>query len=368
MIRSFFAVFIFILVASASHAQTQHDQRIRQSSSDVSWGELAIASPLMALEDFFVRNKNLSDAEKVRLMMKEDVRKTFFRLQALTRMLETQESEFFGEQRSYFKGIEDAIGKLDLSNSLRKESELVGSALLINHFGRQQLAAQESLLTTMKASGLWNEPEETIARLKRDFANKGSWAVGSKERQFFIDIISGYAKKLHKSVKENEFDNSDIEKGLHELRRRLRWILIQTTALDGFVQFYNEANLKAAISNWFEVAKAENPDLLMSKFMRISTPNVEKPILVPLQSFALMTELVSKIGKSKDGAEMQLYFREALDATGATVEQKNAILKKLDENLQIEEVDHQALSRQIEAQLAETKLLKEFAESLEKMN
>ncbi len=357
-----------LLAASFGEAQQRCAQVFSKVSAHTSWAQSAVEKPLDVLEDFFVKNKNLSDVEKTKLMMKEDMRKTFFRLQALARMLEPQGRDFFREQREYFKSLEDATGKLDLAAALRKEAEQIGNTRLVAHFQKQEVAAQRFLLSTMRASGLWNKPEATIAKLKRDFVDNGNWETGSKEREFLIKIISNYAKDLHKSVKENEFDNADIEKGLHELRRRLRWILIQAMSLDGFVQLQSAPKPKKEISSWFTGVRAENPELLIGKFMRTSSPVVDAPILVPQSEFALITDLVSKIGKSKDSAEMQIYFKEAMEATGASVSEKNEVLKKLDEALQAEAVDHRELARQMQSQLAETKLLKEFAENLEKMN
>lgn len=112
-----------------------------------------------ALAEFFVTNKNLSDADMTKTMMKADVRKSLFKIQALTRMLEGQNPKFFAQQRLEFKGLEDATGKLDLAASLRKMATSLEEPALIEYFGKREVQAQTEFVASMKKSGFWQAPE-----------------------------------------------------------------------------------------------------------------------------------------------------------------------------------------------------------------
>lgn len=333
-----------------------------------SWGQQIIDAELAKLNDFFVAKKGLSDTEKANAFMEADVRRSLFKLQMLSRMFEGRNEKFFAKQRAFFKLLEDATGRLDLAVSLRKTAEGLGDKQLTQAFQTKEDAARAEFIKVMKEEGLWDNSAELVKDLHRKFEDHGRWASGEKEREYLVAHIAEYAGDVHKAVKENKFDDPDIEKGLHELRRRLRWVTIEISALDGTVQVQPEGRLSDKVQVTFDKTLQERPDFLESKYIKTSTPLVDNPILIPKEKLALISDLVSIIGSKKDKAEMQIYIQEVIHSLHMPETKATALLAKLNSNLQVEHIDHQKMSREIQATLAENKLLKKFAESIAEMN
>jgi hypothetical protein len=330
----------------------------------------SLQSELDTLNEFFIKYKDMPDEVKIQALMKNDLRRSFFRLEAVSRLFYDRNPKFFTEKGRQFEVLEDALGKLDLARALREtaENEQVNEPKLVDFFFGQENRAKKNLLAEMKASGFWTEPEVTIRNLRNNFEEKGNWKSGKKEREFLLSALADYAKDLHKDVKDNKFDNPDIEKGLHDLRRHLRWVLMQVTALNGMVEFKAEGKLTQDVRAWFVELQTANPEILQSKFMRIQEVRADKPLEIPQYEFAIINELVSKIGDLKDIAEMQIYFSQALDYLGVGSMEKNQTLGKLNKFLKAQQIDHQALAREVQEKLADSKLLKQYVEKLEELN
>jgi hypothetical protein len=250
--------------------------------------------------------------------------------------------------------------------SLHKTGDGLNEKKLSERFAKQEKEAREKMIEAMKESGLWDEPEETLAELREDFADKGKWVTGKHEKTALLRIIAGYVLDLNDAVKANKFDHADIEKGLHELRRRLRWIGMQVTTLSGVVELADEASLDAKLKTLIKDAQTKNPKMMTSKYMKVEEALVDNPIQVPRQTLAMITEYVSRIGASKDNAEMQIYIEEAMK--GDDVSNKDGVDQKLQDLLKSGKVDHQAMARAIQAEIAKSNLLEVFVKKLAEMN
>lgn len=337
-------------------------------NNEKSWVLQSLESEFRILEDFFVKNKDLSDDIRIQKLLDQDLRKSFFRFQALSRMLEIQNPEFFAAKRLQFKKLEDAIGKMGLMTSLRKTAEMVGEPEIVQIFARKEAKAKEKILLKMKSSGLWNEPAMTLRALKEQFEKEGHWRPEGAESKFLLAMHAEHVTKLHAAIKANKFENPDIEKGLHELRRRLRWTLLQVVALEGIVTLNKEDGNSPEIRTWFEQLKEKDPEFLQFHYFKNQEVRVTQPLQIPLHEFAIINKLVKEIGDLKDKAEMEIYFTQAIDQLASGSAQKNKVLQKLNQFLGGQHVDHQAVAREIQLKLVETSLLQKYVERLESLN
>lgn len=322
------------------------------------------------LGDFFITHKNLPEEAKTDLLMEQNLRQSFFRLQAMMSILRPQAPDFFSAERTQFKALEDVMGKLDLALSLRETAEKIQDPGLVVKFRQQEKAARRALREAFLRSGLWTQPEATLRQWRADFENQGHWKSGEKERRFLFSSLRDYVRDMHKDLKTKRYDVPFIEEGLHELRRRLRWVLIQVISLEGLVEYRKEKDkdLPGKVRTWFDELIAQNPGLLHSKYMRLGEARTSKPLRIPFHEFAILNELVTQIGHSKDAAEKQIYFSEAVEELGYSPEQKARVLENLNQLLQAPVVDHQAIARDIQSRLLQTRLLQRYAENLEKVN
>ncbi len=336
--------------------------------SDESWCKQIVLREVTRIEEFFKANQNSSDSEKIVLIAKQDLRASFFRMEVIARIMSDEGGKYLQDQGARFKAMEDLIGKVDLSYSLVKISKKLEEPRLVDYFQAQQEQNSKNLVNKFKAEGFWNDSTVTATSLRKDLSKKVAWKEGKSERKYLIKHASDYLQYLHKMVKENSFNNSDIEKGLHELRRRLRWVMIEAISLNGAIQFSAETNVSPSIEDWFQSMNTKNPDIMKSKYLVAVTPEVRNPIIIPQLKTAIISELIGNIGDLKDISEMQIYTAEALAELNASAADKKAIATKLNILLKSIKINHQELAQKIQSQLADTKILKEFAQDLEDLN
>jgi hypothetical protein len=329
------------------------------------WGEQIFVRDLDVVQEAFTSTRTLTAVEQVEVLLKNDVRRSIFRLQSLSRIYDEMDSDRFGELRDIFKGLEDKIGQLELAKSKKKAAIRIEEPGLVKIFEKQEAAALAIVLKSFKDLGIAKSPEQFFGELKKKVRNSDEWSSAKDDRLYLAETINSEIKALHKEIKANKFDDKDIEKGLHELRRRLRWIVIGVTTLRGTIQFKEEANLPEPIEAWFNEMKTANPDIMQNKFLTVSDSVVKNPLLIPHKMFAMVAELVQTIGASKDNAEMQIYLTEAMEQSGASAARVAQVESKLESAYLVEKVDHQALSREIQKRITETDLLKELRKAIE---
>lgn len=346
-------------------AEIFDDSKVVQSfDPNRPWGEQIFIRDLDVVQEAFTSTRSLTPVEQVEILLKNDVRRSIFRLQALSRIYEGMANRF-SKLREIFKGLEDKIGQLELVKSKKKAALRIEEPGLVKIFEKQEAEALAVVLKSFNDLGIAKSPEQFFGGLKEKVRKSDKWSSAKEDRKFLAETLLSDIKALHKEIKDNKFDDQDIEKGLHELRRRLRWIVIGVTTLRGTVQFKEEANLPEPIQAWFNEMKAANPEIMQNKFLTISETVVENPLLIPQKMFAMVAELVQTIGASKDNAEMQIYLTEAMEQSGASAARVAQVESKLESAYLVKKVDHQAMSRDIQKQITETGLLKELRKAIE---
>ena len=78
--------------------------------------------------------------------------------------------------------------------------------------------------------------------LKRDFErlhliaeelDAVEWHAAEKDRRKVAKFLVGELEEIEVAYGKNEFDFTELETGVHELRRQLRWVSIYAQSLDG---------------------------------------------------------------------------------------------------------------------------------------
>jgi hypothetical protein len=334
-----------------------------------SWGLQIFDYELSRLGNFMGSMEGKDNNQKIDFILAQDGRTAFFRLQAAARVFQDRDPKYFDGMRAVFKSSEDAIGKVDLAKTLKDTAATIQDAELVKYFSLQEQAARKDLIDNLGDLGLLDTPAEAIAHWKKSLDKSDKrWQSGKEDKDFLISYMSKYAKELQEKTEKMKFDKADIEEGYHELRRRIRWVTIQVSAFEGLVVYADVAALKPKVQTWFDEMSKANADLLTNKYIQFKPAKIAKPMVIPQREFAMLGNLVTQIGTSKNSAEAQIYFREALEALGSSEARISEVEKKLQELQKTEEVDHRALSVGIQKRLNETELLNHFAKDLEKLN
>jgi hypothetical protein len=104
-------------------------------------------------------------------------------------------------------------------------------------------------------------------------------------------------------VGETQYDLSHLEegKGLHELRRELRWFLIKARVLNGMVTFKQGEQCPIA-----HYGKLGTMPIASSKYSQLVPPSLEiTPCSISRCLFLGLVDMTEELGSAKDAAEQR---------------------------------------------------------------
>lgn len=339
-------------------------------SQDTAYGLQMYKLNLERIQTHLNKIKDLNDEQKIKYVLSSDTRIVFFRLQSLSRIYEkSYDLPFFTEKKDFFKKFEDLIGKVDLYNGLVSISKKLKQPRLIKHFEDKKTEASKNLVDGLAAEGFIKDPNSKIDSLYQELAEFKDWKDADKDLRLHIKRLAKETRKLLEDVKTRTFTQDDIELGLHELRRKLRWPLIHIQTLNRLTAYNQSAKLPSPVDEYFQSMLALNSKILKSGFLRMATPDIEHPAQIPLIPHSMLTEIVSAIGVQKDKAEADIFIFEAMHELGFAPRTRSKVTSDLMAITERTEVtDHKALSEKYQSQLESSGLLLYYAEQLEKLN
>ncbi len=147
-----------------------------------------------------------------------------------------------------------------------------------------------------------------VHRLGRTLADV-SWPSPRKERKLVAEFLHEKVRATEKIA--HELDLNDVEHGLHELRRRLRWLSIYAAALDGAVQLDHAAKPPRNWNRYLTPAVVNNPFNDLPK-----GDGSIKPVLLPAPLFYALSWTIAELGSLKDRAQWTETVTHGLEAVG----------------------------------------------------
>lgn len=280
-----------------------------------------------------IENHNINPLSSFgQLLYQNDGRTPFFQLQGLARI---EISSGKNEKKALkwkedFKAIEDAIGMYDFWLALLKKNQKWNfpkeATTYLDYRANLSLGVLEERLITQgwitKENKNYLYQETPLLNYKKEF-DKSDWHNPNKEAKKLAKFLRDETIDLHQKIENNELDLDDIELGVHEFRRKLRWLSIYASALVGKIKYSNDDS-KDPLKNYITKSNRE------FKF-NILTENdkVESPVLFLRGGFYAMGELIKKIGDLKDAG---LYSSEMIHLGDLIGMKKKDIITKLGED------------------------------------
>lgn len=309
------------------------------------------------------------EALRLRALMEDlvakDVRQFYFRIQGLSRVF-TDVDRTFETMRANYKGIEDILGKISMYRSLKRQAEGFEMPEVEAYFFEQEnIKAAEGIKVLGSALTLADPSEEfTAIQMKIESA----MAKDAKDLiPFVFSFILERIKKVKKAVEAKEYDSSDVELGLHELRRALRWLQIFISSFPGFIRLV-DVPLDFTLQKFYAVRLGANPKMEASPFLNLPSAKIQNPIFVPRQHYILLTDIIDEIGRKKDLAETGIFFDEAIEAIPGDKAFKESQRQILREKLGITAYDHQGESVAQMEMLVDVDLLGSYRQNLKELN
>ncbi len=241
----------------------------------------------------------------------KDVRLTVFYLEGLLKLYVARYPELESVYQRV-KALEDALGGLGAARSL---TELIKT------------------LSGSEATVAWCEIQEatmrgrTVELLVKDWMPDAQGKVPlfaellatlcaldfERYRRDQKTLISEIRRRLAK-LEDTSLDMFELQgnRGLHELRRQLRWIPIYCVALDGMI--VTDASCHP-IKAYAELLSSE---IAKSPYATLPEPTREdKPVSISLSMYLANTHFISELGRLKDAGETVEGVQHALLGSGA---------------------------------------------------
>lgn len=262
--------------------------------------------------------KGESDPEKlVDLVMAKDLRRQVFLLEGSSKMY----SDIHGKpaERVYesTKKLEDQLGHYSMTKSNLAQAEKVKAdpkviALLTKDMNDSRAALKSVLQDEWMPDAKGRLP--AMRDIVEDWG-EAKWGSYEKDTKKVKEELSRRLEKLENTP----YDMKDLQGGVHELRRQLRWFPIYAESLNGMFQLDDSKNPVKAFE---PLLKA---DIATSKYVQLPDSSREKDaIQIPKSVYCALMQLTLDLGALKDAGEPLEFIREAYVRSGASKDAASA--------------------------------------------
>jgi len=238
-------------------------------------------------------------------------RNIFFRLEALSRIFKhIHDKDLFKSLQAEFKLIEDALGQMDYYDGFLKDfskNKTIPAAFL-NYFKQHFEHATDQLSIILKDVPV-HQPSYIASVLKR--LESATWmSDANKEKSAIANVVTDAMDELQSDYKKGKLHFEDIEKGLHEFRRKLRWISIYVAATDGMFQLKKVKLVQPDLKPYLTDEIVNLPYNVLPPAKKGS-----EPVYIESQNFYALSWLIQELGKLKDEGLKYSIINEAIKAT-----------------------------------------------------
>lgn len=240
-------------------------------------------------------------------------RDVLFRLEALSRIYKgLHNKKIFDDLDEDFKELEDALGAIDYFDAYEKEFLKIKTLppSFINYFIEGRIAKQEKLNKILKKKKWISEKLDKLKEIESSL-EKADWLEADKDRIAIGEFLVKQIDKFTSKYEKGKLHFNDIEEGVHEFRRKLRWFSIYASALDGLIQLKKSATTDSGMEKYLL------PEVINSPFNVLpESPLGIQPLFINDQLFYALSWAIAETGKLKDEGLRNEAIHIAVEETG----------------------------------------------------
>jgi hypothetical protein len=250
-------------------------------------------------------------------LYENNARTSAFYLQAICRLFaEAHNNKKLSKLKEHFKNIEDGIGQIDFYHVFARDfadNKKVPSTV-VKGLHQKAKAAAAQLNQLLSDDGWLGKAPKRIKKIDKRVA-----AIDWLDGQAATDYLKTYyQKKIGKLGEEMDKPFTDVELGVHELRRDIRWLSIYPNALPGMILLKPTKQPPAAFKKYLTKA------VLQSPYNQLKAVKGVKTLLQLNQaSFFGLSWLIAALGKLKDEGLKMFALQHALEAFDKTPSTKS---------------------------------------------
>ena len=246
-------------------------------------------------------------------------RAPLFALQALARIERgtRKDPSVFERVLGDLKRLEDTLGDIDHWWACLQSGERRGLPAPVLVWAANKHAQACGRLEGWLAAGDWIDhkylptdvPFTLRTRSLSKLLLKQDWPSPKRDRRRVGRYFVARLRKVHEDALA--LDMNDLEGGVHELRRKLRWFSIYSASLDGLVALDLEA--APPTKGW---QRYLGEAVVSSPFNRLPPPvSGVTPLTLPAPLFFALSWAIAELGRIKDAAQETEVVEHGLRAT-----------------------------------------------------
>jgi len=246
-----------------------------------------------ALSDLLAKGRYQKD--KASSLYKNGARNIVFRLEALCRLYRgIHNKTFFDKWYKEFKALEDTLGAMDHHHAMHVEFSAYKPLKKSSDQVLYKCLEEETgfLNDVLKTNG-WLNGEALGAFLIG--LKKANWLDAEEDSIAYTTGVHKELKKLDKKYRSGDIDLDLLEEGLHEFRRRLRWVSIYASTSDGILQLRQVKDIPKSLEKYCTDEIVKSPYNVLSKAAK-----GQKTIHISAPHFYATSWLIQHLGELKD--------------------------------------------------------------------
>jgi hypothetical protein len=266
--------------------------------------------------------KSLNKKSPEQSLFHSQARNIFFRLEGLCRIYKRiANKSLFKLLQDEFKLFEDSLGRIDYYDTLYNDFiKVKGLPASFTGFFKDHLQHEYDQLSVLVKDIPVISP--SYIEVLKERVGSASWITDAdKERQAIGRVLIEYVDELTDEYKKGKYNFDELESGLHEFRRKLRWISIYAAAVDGLIQLKKIPVVNSDLRSYQTDAIVNLP------YNKLPEPSKDiKPIFIEAPDFYALSWMIQELGRLKDVGQKWEAIDEVLKQNKAI---KNiALIKK----------------------------------------
>jgi hypothetical protein len=247
-----------------------------------------------------------------------DARRNVFQLEGFLKLYKGHLSKDVETSLSVVKELEDALGNYTVRRDIRKSAEDKGApAAVVKHLKTQEKAGRQELERLVEKEWMPQGKHDRSPALKdilRSLADE-KWGSYGEDMKYIRSRMSDH---LHK-VDTTHYDMRQLDSGIHELRRNMRWIPLYIEALGGVVQLSEAKNPVAELRQTLDTPMAQHKNAQLPQSDR-----EEDPIRISKSVYVGFLQAVEDLGQVKDRGEVMEILSHAYVEAGVSKNENDA--------------------------------------------
>ena len=245
----------------------------------------------------------------VDLVMSKDIRRQVFLLEGVAKLY----TEIHGKpaERVYViaKRLEDHLGHFSMTKSNLETATKVGADPKAIAVLKADMDASRATLKSILVAEWMADAKGRMPALRDVVEHWGEAKWGNTDKDLKA-VKSELSRRLSK-IESTPYDMNELEGGIHELRRELRWFPIYVESLNGLFQLDDKTNPIAAYQDMLTAPVAT------SKYVNLPAAGREKdPVTISKSVYCALMQLTLDLGTLKDAGEPIHFIRDAYTRAG----------------------------------------------------